>query len=380
MLFSNNGFVDVAYACFALAAVRYGLEPAAAVSGAFAAGLFCGFAIGTKYPGLLFVALLAVSLLFFPPAGGSFAKRLRFCVVMIGTAGVVGCAWYIRNGLVLGCPIYPIPAALSRFCQSPYFRRPAVLGFDRYILDRGKGLGRGFPWFLALPFTFTYDPAAFQGGGGIGLAPLCFAPAAILALWKDRAVRFLAALGFLFTLVWFVTQQEARFLIPVIGLSAVLAAIGASFVLWQQSGWGRAVSWAVVGVSAAYGGVFVMQAQLPRIASLRGGAAEARWVRTNTPFYDAFAYLNRSPEVKRVLILEGTVPPYYLKKDYVKREGPYGETPFSGDPLAQLGALGITHVLDVESATFHAHFRIGDEKRLRLVFRGNDARVYAVGN
>jgi hypothetical protein len=361
MLFSNNGFVDVAYCCFTLAAMRLALESA---SNAPEVGLFAGFAIGTKYTGLLFVAILAVSLLFYR------RKPVRFGLLLLIAAVVVGCPWYVRNWLVLGSPIYPIPLALSKVFHSPFFPMPAVLHFDEYILGRGKGLGRGIQWLAALPFTFTFFTAAFHGAGGIGLEPICFAPVGLLALRGDRRVRFLGLMALLLTVTWFFTQQEARFLMPVLSVSAVFAAGGASYLLWQQSRFGRIVCWAAVAVSVVYGGVFIVQSQAKRLASLRSNAAEKQWLATNIPYAAAFGYLNGSADVKRVLLLDPTVPPYYLKKSYIKPKGPYGETsPDDGSA---------SHILDVRSDIFHTEYQVTDPAGMHLVFSSEDARVYAV--
>jgi hypothetical protein len=221
----------------------------------------------------------------------------------------------------------------------------------------------------ALPFTFTFFTAAFHGAGGIGLEPICFAPLGLFALRGDRKARFLGLMALLFTVTWFFTEQEARFLMPVLSVSAVFAAGGASYVLWQRSRLGRIVCWTAVTVSVLYGGVFIVQSQGRRIASLKSNSAEKQWLAANVPYAAAFAYLNGSKDVKRVLLLDPTVPPYYLKKDYIKPKGPYGEvSPDDGSA---------SHILDVRSDTFHTEYQVTNPAGLHLVFSSEDARVYA---
>jgi hypothetical protein len=51
-----------------------------------------------------------------------------------------------------------------------------VTKFHAYIHDRGKGLGSGIWNVLLFPYQFTFFTSYFHGAGGIGLAPLAFAP------------------------------------------------------------------------------------------------------------------------------------------------------------------------------------------------------------
>ncbi len=174
--FSNNGFVDLAYACFVLASMRVMVWPSEGVGGDVLAGAFAGISIGTKYTGLIFAGIATLVRWLRVRNSGRGIGAVVFPVA----AGLVGCAWYARNWVVLGSPVYPRPAALSGLYHSATFPAAAVHGFQEYIIGRGKGIGRGLGYFLALPVTFTYFTAAFHGAGGIGLAPLGLAPAGVL--------------------------------------------------------------------------------------------------------------------------------------------------------------------------------------------------------
>jgi hypothetical protein len=83
-----------------------------------------------------------------------------------------------------------------------------------------------------------------------------------------------------------------------------------------------------------------------------------------------------------VLILDRSVPPFYLDKDYRKPVGQWGELTLPGvatpaDALAQVGKLHVTHVLDANSEV--APFQVNQPAAgLHLVFEGKDQRVYRV--
>jgi hypothetical protein len=372
--FSNNGFVDLAYACFVLASMRAVVWPSKGVGGDVLGGTFAGISIGTKYTGLIFAGIATLVRWLRLPGSGRWSGAVLFPIV----AGLVGCAWYLRNWVVLGSPVYPIPAALGGIFHSPAFPAAAVAGFQEYILGRGKGVGPGLGYFLALPVTFTYFTAAFHGAGGIGLAPLGFAPLGIYEVRRERGLRSLIGICFMFTLAWFVTQQESRFLIPVVCVVAALAGVGAETAL-RQTARTKLLAWSILGISIVYGGLIILHDEWPRLTWLRGPTAELNRQKALVPYYSAFGYLNDTTEVRRVLILDKLVPTYYLSKPYVKILGPYGETPVPGvtselEALRQSGSMGITNVLEVEpKATPMTEAGCGP---LKIVFSSADARVY----
>jgi hypothetical protein len=100
------------------------------------------------------------------------------------------------------------------------------------------------------------------------------------------------------------------------------------------------------------------------------------------PYLESFEYLNTSPSVRRVLILDRSVTPYYLDKDYVQPEGRWGERTLPGaiSSLQALGnarELGISHILDVNSEL--GPFQVDEHSQgLSLVVDSQNQRVYRV--
>jgi hypothetical protein len=100
------------------------------------------------------------------------------------------------------------------------------------------------------------------------------------------------------------------------------------------------------------------------------------------PYVESFAYLNSEEQVKKVLILEPRVPTFYLRKDYVKPIGRFGEQTIPegnnfGLLAAKLNAYGITHILDVRLDG--KDFRVPEsDGKLELVLENGDERVYRV--
>jgi hypothetical protein len=374
------GFVDVIYATFILAAVRIGLESSELAHFAIF-GLFCGLAAATKYP-----ALLAAPVLIFFALWNSGPRSLKGlmpkALTAVAAASIVCSPIYLKNWILLGTPLYPPPPAVAKFMQVKYFPTEAIEKFYQYNVIRGSGHGRGPLHFFTLPFNLTYHTADFSGAGGIGLAPLAFGPLGLLALWRQRFARQLALIALLLLVLWFVTMQESRYLIHVYTLSAVFAAAG-----WQKA-WsltgmrGRILCVAVVALSVLYGVYMIGTFELPAARSVFSAGQARKWRAERAVFIEGFDYLNRTSDVRRVLILDVSVPPYYSDKDYVKPFGQWGERAYPGvetatDILPKLRELGVTHVFDVASKV--SGYQVPrDYPGLMLVFEGPGQRVYRV--
>ncbi len=380
---AHGAFVDGLYAAFFLAAVRVALDAESNAEWGVA-GIFCGLVMATKYTGLMTVPVLAAFVLILRSSGGAEKWRRTAAGLLIAggaTAAVCG-AYYARNWLLLGCPIYPPPPGLVHICRVKYLSTQAVLDFHRYIWQRGAGLGRGPLAFLLLPYQLTYHTSNFNGAGGIGLVPLGLGPLGIYATRKSATTRFLTGVVFLLTLGWFMTQQESRFLINVYAIGGVFGVIG-----WERVGtFGgrgvRIVAGVLVSVSVLYGMFLIVKPEVDPMHAVFSSAYAAKRNMEQIPYAQSFDYLNGDPSVKEVLILDRSVPPFYLEKNYVKPVGQWGEITVPGvesasQALGVLARLRVTHVLDVNSEI--APFQVRQPTAgLRLVFEARNQRVYRV--
>lgn len=380
-LMDNLGvaFVDVPLGCFALAGARIILDRAN-LTHVVAAAIFIGAAVGTKYTGLFVLAATAVVVLLPAPTGVSFGRRLGDAAVLSLVSCVVGGAWYLRNLIQLGTPIYPPPAWLAPFVSVKGMYPGAIRAYQDYVLSAAGGqFGRGPIAFLLLPFRLTYDFPAFWGWyGGLGIAPLAFVPIAVRAMWHDGfAARFLSWALFL-TVCWFFTAQISRFLLPVLALLPALSAVGAAQILKRTNWVGRMLACAVIAVSVAHGAYVVVAQHWTRFHDVLSPTYSAA-TRARNPYSQAFDYLNTHSEVHHVLILDRFVKPYYLNKPYLMVRGEYGEQPVNGisdirTALPRLPELGATHVLDVRRPD--TDFAAQPDSRLKLVFETADARIF----
>jgi hypothetical protein len=380
-----SGFVDIGYASFSLAAVRLLLLGELSTSRATIGGVLLGFALGIKYTA---IPLAAVTLLVLLVA---YARRLAplalFCraALVMGVSALVGSPFYLKNIIALGSPIYPPPVFLTHWFHARAFPVEASYAFDRYVAERGRGLGRGPLDLLLLPWRYTLFTDKFHGAGGVGAAPLALGVIGALTRrgWHLRGVLMLW-MG-LVTLCWFLTQQESRFLIHVVVMSFAFAAVGA---LWIEQEWPRAGRGSILVaavVSTGYGMAVMVRQQHDRLAAALSSGAEHRLRQRDVPYLEAWDYLNHEPSVRCVLILNELVPPYYLTKDYVKIRGLYGERPIRGietapEAIARISDLGVTHVLDVAAPRWSLRNDIpaGAAPDVRVAFDSDRARVYEV--
>jgi uncharacterized membrane protein YbaN (DUF454 family) len=228
----------------------------------------------------------------------------------------------------------------------------------------------------------TYHTASFHGAGGIGLVPLAFAPIGFIAKRKNTIVQMLALTSFLLLAAWFLTQQESRFLIHVYILTTITGLLLFDWFFATPSALSRVLVACIVLASVSYG-LFMIGKQWPNGVRVVISSASAQENRNrNIPFVESFQFLNTSADVTRVLILDRSVPPFYLDKDYVKPVGHWGERTLprglsSLEALNNCKQFGISHILDVQSDV--SPFQVdAHNQALTLVLNSGNQRVYRV--
>jgi hypothetical protein len=379
-----GGFVDAIFSCFLLLGLRFALD--AHRTGEFVlAGVFAGFTMGTKYTGVpAFVLILVAALaLVFDRELAAAAKLLNRFLLFTGTACVVASPWYLRNWLVLGSPIYPPPPVLLHFFQVKFLSPDAINALAATIRREGFGMGHGLSSLFLLPFHLTFHPANFLNGpGGVGISLLALAPFGILLRWRDPFVGALGLFSFMGILGWFVTEQDARFLIPVYILLAIFAIWGWRVVVASSGRIGKVLAGAVIACSVLYGLGLIVPARIPDLRAAVSPALEKQRELEEIPYLESFSALNSNASVQKVLVLEPRVPTFYLNKNYLKPVGRFGEQSVpEGDDLhlleSKLSAYRITHILDVRLDD--NNFRVPPgQPGLQLIFERDDQRIYRV--
>jgi len=380
---AHSGFIDVLYAAFILAAARVGFE-AVGQSGFILFGLFCGLGMATKYTGLAAVPVLVCCAAISQYFGGQVQKlwTLKYAVLAILIGAVIASPYYIRNWILLGCPIYPPPPFLVNLVPVKFFSPESLHKFYAYLYGRGSGLGRGLVAYVLLPYNLTYHTSNFNGAGGIGLTGLAFGPFGLFAARSRVFAKVLALFAISLTTSWFLTLQESRYLIPAYPVAAVFAALGWRYLESVRSSFTRALCGMAIACSLLYGLFMIESSQWNHLRSVFSPSFAEKQHEETIPYLRSFEYLNADSTVNRVLVFDPIVPVYYLDKPYLKLFGQWGEQvlPEATDAaqvLEEIGDLKVSHILDVHSSV--SDFRVPENTPgLRLVFQAENQRVYRV--
>jgi hypothetical protein len=242
------------------------------------AGVFAGGAAGMKYLGLIaalsLAAVLALLLL----------RRLnaQHALVFAIAAAAVALPWYVKNAILTGNPFYPhIFGGLNSSAAREL----------RYSMN-SFGSGRSPLDFVLLPARLLADAKPFDGGEYLSPLFVIFAPVAAL-LSRGRAILIACAGVLLYLIAWFVTTQQARFLVPLMPAVAVLAALGI-VALARESRLGRLLATTVTAaaLTVGLGASTVYAAQF--VPVVLGTQPSDQFLRQKVSNYQGIEWLNRS--------------------------------------------------------------------------------------
>lgn len=220
-------YVDVATSFYALLAVVLMLEGAQRLMTRyfFLSGLAMGMTIGIKFSLLiLLVPVFFCSIYLWHEYRLSW-RYFKFGGVFIFGACLVCCYWFIRNYLLVQNPFFPY---FGEFWKT--------IGMKNYSSYLDLGIPKNLWNFLCLPWHLTFNFDVF--GRGHWLGPLTFlgVPTLIFAIVKRKGIPFFifALAG---TIVWFLTTQASRYLLPVLPAWHIVGGLGAqeiTFIIQSQ--------------------------------------------------------------------------------------------------------------------------------------------------
>lgn len=234
---ASVGFVEPAMACFAawgmmLATVSVagataganGVSDAAGRSGAAirlaaAIGLAIGFAMACKYPAVLSVA--PVMVIYGLWVWGRFAgyplsdlvgRRVLVVAIMMALAG--GSSWYIKNAMIAGNPVYPL---LGQWLGGKTLSPEKVAQWNA---------GHAVPGYQISQLVASFGDTLWRWRSqGWALVPLAIT-AVVASRRRDNVSVGVICLAVVFVLWWGLTHRVERFLVPVLPVAIVMAALG----------------------------------------------------------------------------------------------------------------------------------------------------------
>jgi len=294
---ATSAFIELGTSFFvALGAwhvVRYvrgpALEPAAW------SGFAAGAAAGTKFVGVVIALLLGA----YVAATAVRARRGLDVTVASACAIAAGGAWYVKNLIVAGNPVYPL------FFGGKWW----TPGSDEVVENLNRyGVDHGLLRLPILPLDLLVHGGEFDKGEYVGTAVFVAAIAAVLLRIRGVAALWLGVFAYL--VVWAALSAQSRFLLPALAVLAAAGGAAVEAVLARSAVW----RWAA-GAAAAAGllhwlvpSVVLTRQLLPSALGLDSYAEAAQRL---TGTYDALHAIGRDAGDERVAF-EGYPHTFYF--------------------------------------------------------------------
>ena len=171
----------------------------------FFGGVLIGLAVAIRplSLGAAFPVLTMISL-------GLFRNDVRRQLIFCGFLFALGVLltslyWFLRDWIYTGNPVYPLLGSL--FGTEDYAQLSS-------IYFHGMGLPRSLGSFLCIPLDITFKPQYFDYHHWVGPIYLCALPLFLYAAVKIKEARSHFKFVLFFTVFWYFTGQNVRYLLP----------------------------------------------------------------------------------------------------------------------------------------------------------------------
>ncbi|MEP6756484.1 MAG: glycosyltransferase family 39 protein [Chthonomonadales bacterium] len=303
------------------------------------AGILAGFALGTKALALVPFVGIAVMLL----VNKTPIKQFRRYLI---AAVVIGSPFYLKSIVYTGNPVYPFAYRLfggkywNTDLADAYAGSQKAFGLRQEVISAADDLKNIRPaeatptmvsWvrnlFIA-PFELINIPRIyydyFDPGflNHIGFLWMALPPIWILTLTRRRAQvdhtnagTFVASIAGIWLIIWALSMQYVRYLIPLLPLCALIGGEGIHR-LTTRNRWTAPFCFLAVGFQA----IAVIWIFLPNVPEQAARAfdpdAQLKYL-TNLNIYSASKWLNESTDTNEGVVLYEEARGYYLKRPYL---------------------------------------------------------------
>lgn len=288
--------------------------------------ILMGLAVSTKATAFLTLVLLSLGLLIWQhwvwkrPVG----YALRTVAAWAALALVVSSPWYLKSWADTGNPVYPFAYHLF---GGHYWSAAATTAYNA---SNSPGMGHTPSAALLLPWNLTMHlmpghPTSYRQPFNEFASPVFAVPPLLLACLffpafgrrpTPPAVRVLAVYALGALLLWFVTTQFVRFLLPLLPVLCLLAAwtLGRARAAHSLSGYALL---AFTVCSLLWSASIAVQLTAARAPVALGFEPPDVYLAANDPGYDAMRFINtRLPPHARV-IFYGHPLGYYCDRSYL---------------------------------------------------------------
>jgi 4-amino-4-deoxy-L-arabinose transferase-like glycosyltransferase len=330
LLLSSGGYIDVGLTFFSFYSLYclFLWRDHGEKGWILLAGLFAGWAMGTKYTGAIPAALGGVVLVI--ECWRRNRPLLKVVAIYSATATFVFAPWLIKNMLYFGNPVFPFFYQWSSSHLNPWYHSAAAGYFTNLV----EYQPRNFFQLLGLLWDSAAHGLAFGGGmdvlGDFGWAPLItLLPALWLCAKTGWATRRLLLYCALFIIPWGMSRPVLRFLLPLAPMLALLAAQAWVHGIQTQTKGLRWTGRFFLGSLFVSGGLIVIFLGhiLSPLSVLAGFETRDAYLSRKLNYYPAAHFLNTQvPNVTGILVM-GDQRGYYYDKP-VMTTPVFSENPF----------------------------------------------------
>ena len=329
------------------------------------ASVFTGFAVGTKYYGLIsliaFPILIPIHLTW--RSEWALKNLVKPVVLFACIAVLIGSPWYIRNAVNTGNPLYP---AFHEILGGRDWSPELNAEFKSMIAEEKRQGGNDFLSFVLAPWNIVVHGDLF-GQARVGFSPvfLAFAPVLIWLCYRDTSHRELLGYILIFSLVFFTVWfwmafQRHRHLLPIMPGISITAAVAAFYLAVRSP----LMKWATVAAIAVVllfnlGGSVIFSSQF--VPVVFGAESRESFLKSKVQGYKDILWINQHlSQTDRVLHFN-RLHNYYLDvKYYCGAWLSQGRLDWSRiksveELIEKLGDEGITHVWVDEIADIEQH-------------------------
>jgi len=288
----------------------------------FCAAFFAGSVAATKlngaYVALLLGCIIALNDLYVRRLGK--LQVLKHFLIFGGISFMVVAPWYLKTWIQTGNPFWP--AALQYFGGRDWDE----LGV-RYLTDFVRL--PNWPWslinWLRLPWYLTIDPTKFGGRYQLGPLLLAVLPFTIGVYFREKTHRYaISLLGSIclgFYILWFFTTHQARFMMPIVPLLALLSAVGVG-VIFERCSWKNIVFNVLLLVYLFSQTILFSSVRQTRFITalpyLTGDQSREEYLLNNLNIYPVVVYANQVvPDDLQVILAPWEPRGYYLESQYI---------------------------------------------------------------
>ncbi len=283
---------------------------------ALLAGLAVAAMVGSKLNGFFgLVALGAATAAFVAAKPALRARRqllTRAALRVLAPSIVLGGAWLAKSTWLTGNPVYPL---LFGVFGGPHWS--PELGAQHSAWQQAIGMGRSPVDYLLLPYRVIFEGALGYAtfDGALHWLWALAALAALPAVWRDLPARALAVGAATLFVLWALSSQQMRFLIPALPLVAACAVRGLHLLLRDRSRAG--LTWGLCGLAVAGAALHVNLVYMEQTGRLgrdlvrHGQRLEQAIVHPTYRWIDA----TLAPEARLLLI--NTNHGFYLRRSYI---------------------------------------------------------------